>query len=265
MKKHIIALSGLLFFICFYTCNNNDAQKNEETVLENQDLASNTELPVIIKKHINSDFIFDVAPRFNPIKKSELNKVKSFRDFIAEEHADRIVKYYSLNVILLDGTEKTDIRENGKGGDFNDAQIKLLQSADYATNLLIWSDYRERSFEDGELQNSTWTPYISVVPEKQAEFLDGKKSLISYLDDKSKSARINIDNDKLKPANISFIVTENGTIKSAKTDNSSGYPNVDDKLLELISNTAGSWIPAENSNGEKVDQMLTISFGVLGC
>jgi hypothetical protein len=266
MKKNIIVLYGLLLLMCIYACNsNNDAQKNEQLVFDNQDFASNAELPVTITNRINSDFIFDVAPRFNPVTKSELNMVKSFRDFIAEEHADRIVKYYSLSVIVLNGTEKTKTRENGKGGDFNDSQIKLLQSVDYTTNLLIWSDYREKSFENGELQNSTWTPYISVVPEKQAEFTDGKESLIFYLDDNSKSARIDVDKDKLKPATISFIVTKNGTIEDAKLDDTSGFPIVDKKLIELISKTSGYWLPAENSDGEKVDQKLTISYGILGC
>lgn len=266
MKKHLLIV-GLLCIVCSLASCKDTTEKASEpkTVLENQDLASNTKAPILIKKPTKSDFIFDVAPRFNAVKKSDLHKATSFRDFIAEEHANRIVEYYALNVILLDGTEKTDTRVNGEGGDFNEAQIKLLQSIDYSTNLLIWSDYREKSFHTGELENSTWTPYISIVPEKQAEFLNGKAELIHYLDSNSQSTRANIEKDKLKPATISFTITKNGTIENAKLEDTSGYSLVDEKLIELISKTSGSWSPAENSDGEKVHQSLTISFGVLGC
>ena len=206
-----------------------------------------------------------MAPRFNIIKKTDLDKAKSFRDFIAEEHANRIVQYYSLSVIVLDGDKKTSQRENGTGGDLTEAQIKLLKSFDYGTNVLIQAEYREKSFETGELENSIWTPYFSVVPEKQAVHKDGKVALINYLDENSVEERASIDTDQLKPATIIFTVTKNGTIENANISRTSGYPSVDEKLKELISNTSGTWEPAENSKGEKVDQVLTIAFGVLGC
>ena len=42
-----------------------------------------------------------------------------------------------------------------------------------------------------------------------------------------------------------------------------GYPLVDKKLIELISNTSGTWVPTENAKGENVIQALTISLGIL--
>ncbi|WP_296385468.1 hypothetical protein [Winogradskyella sp.] len=271
MKKNIIIFCTVLTALSLTACdfsNEKEKEADQLEVLENQDLASNIEGPVIITERINSDFIFDVGPRFNVIKKTDLDKAKSFSDFIADEHAGRIVLYKKLSVIVLDGENKTDVRETantGNSGNLTPAQIKLLQSADYSTNLLIWADYREKSFEDGQLQNSTWTPYLSVVPEKQAKYIDGKESLIAYLDKSSEAARANVESDKLKPAKIIFTVTKNGTIENAKLDRASGYPSVDKMMIELINNTPGTWEPAENIKGEKVDQALTISFGILGC
>ena len=39
----------------------------------------------------------------------------------------------------------------------------------------------------------------------------------------------------------------------------------DKKMIELITNLPGKWAPAENQKGEKVDQELVISFGLMGC
>ena len=34
--------------------------------------------------------------------------------------------------------------------------------------------------------------------------------------------------------------------------------------MEIMSNTSATCEPAENATGEKVDQVLTIAFGILG-
>ena len=268
MKKTNLIYYSILIALSLTACDfSNENEKETEIleILESQDLASHLEVPVIIKERIKSDFILDVGTRFNSITKDELVKAKSFSDFIAAEHANRIVHYSTLDVIVLDGDQKTNVRENGKGGDLTDAQIKLLQSIDYGTNVLIWSDYRERSFEDGRIQNSTWTPYLSVVPEQQTTYLNGKEALIDYLDKNSIDVRVDVKKDLLRPATISFRVTKNGTIENAQVVGTSGYPVIDKKLIELISKTSGTWLPAENSKGEKVDQTLVISFGAQGC
>ena len=44
-----------------------------------------------------------------------------------------------------------------------------------------------------------------------------------------------------------------------------GKAREDNKMIELITKTPGLWIPAENSRGEKVDQELVLSFGMVGC
>jgi hypothetical protein len=36
-------------------------------------------------------------------------------------------------------------------------------------------------------------------------------------------------------------------------------------MMELIQMTPGQWQPAENELGEKVDQELVVSFGLIGC
>ena len=71
--------------------------------------------------------------------------------------------------------------------------------------------------------------------------------------------------DKLQPAKLYFTVSKEGMIENVRLDRTSNFPAVDETMIELITNAPGKWIPAENSKGEKVDQELVVSFGLMGC
>jgi hypothetical protein len=71
----------------------------------------------------------------------------------------------------------------------------------------------------------------------------------------SKAATAIIREDKLRSGQFSFTVTKKA----------SGYPSVDEALIDLVSNMPDKWIPATNSVGEKVDQEFVFVFGKQGC
>ena len=124
---------------------------------------------------------------------------------------------------------------------------------------------KEKNAETGVLEDTHWTPYLTIVPEKQAEYLKGKESLKKYLKESSEDARAHVIPEKLQPAKLYFTVTKNGTIADVRLDKSSNYPVVDKRMIDLITNLPGKWEPAENLKGEKVDQEFVISFGLMGC
>ncbi|MEX0272801.1 MAG: energy transducer TonB, partial [Flavobacteriaceae bacterium] len=68
-----------------------------------------------------------------------------------------------------------------------------------------------------------------------------------------------------QPAKLFFTVTAKGSLENIRLDRSSGYPSIDEKMLELLPQVPGKWIPAQNRNGENVAQELVVSFGLLGC
>ncbi|MBT8255346.1 MAG: energy transducer TonB [Bacteroidia bacterium] len=274
MKKSVLILSAVLIVVCIAVygfMDRNNSETKELATLEQvqtsttEETASITTVPERPEKKIFRDFIYDVGPRFNPIKKTDLAKARSFSDFIAEEHANRITYYTFVSVIVLNGDEKTKIRETGNDGDLTAAQIKLLQSFDHSSNLMVWADYQEHEFHTGELQFSTWTPYLTVVPETQATYNGGKDVLMDFLKEKSKEFIAHVDEDKLKPAKLLFTVTSEGSVTNVSLDRSSNYTDVDQNMIELITKTAGNWEPAKDEAGNKVDQVLTVSFGLMGC
>ena len=279
MKNRIIICSiviATLSLAAFSAMSCKESKTEQHITLEKKDVALNTNALEKINKRTFPDFIYDIGPRYNTIKKADLDTLKSFSDIIGEEHANRIVDYKSVSVIIMKDDKQTEIRETGNSDVFTAAQLKLIQSLDYSTNLVIWADYQGKNKETGALEDTHWTPYLTIVPEKQAEYVDdqqelingdGKTALKEFLKTNSLEARTKakVIAEKLKPAKLYFTVSKMGTIENVRLDRSSNYPIVDEAMIELIKNTPGQWRPAENINGEKVDQELVVSFGLMGC
>ena len=268
MKKSTLILSTVLsslILITFGFINWNNPNIEFQEKITNESAPIKKQAPEKVQKRIFTDFIYDIGPRFVSIKKTKLDKIKSFNDFISNEHAQQIVSYKSVSIIVLKDDKKTEIRETGYSDTLTPAQIKFLQSLDYSTNILVWANYQENNKDTGELEDNSWTPYLTIVPEKQARYTKGLNVLKKTLKEKSEKARKNVDAEKLKPAKLYFTVTKKGTIENVKLDRSSGYPLVDKTMIELINKTQAKWQPAENYKGEKVDQELVVSFGLIGC
>jgi len=268
MKKNILILSTaiiVLSLLAFGFINGDQSESDQLKASVSEDVASNVETTIKIENKVFNDFIYDVGPRFWAVKKDEVHMATSFGDFIGEEHVQRIVSYKYLSVMVYEDGKRPDKKEINSTGILTEAQLKILRSSDYSTNLLIWADYIEKNEETGELEDAHWTPHITVVPEKQAEYSDGKEALKEYLKESSKESRVNVDPNKLQPAKLFFTVTKKGKIENVKLDRTSNYPEVDKTMIELITKTQGKWQPAENSKGEKVDQELVVSFGLMGC
>jgi TonB family protein len=268
MKKSVLIVFGVLTILSQMACESitrNDIASNPLEALVSEDIASNTQRIEKPQMKIFSDFIYDVGPRFGAIKKQDLDKATTFRDLLHKDHVQQIRSYTSLSISILDGEKEIHKKETSQSDVFTPAQIKLLQTAPYSSNLKIRADYQEKNIATGQLEANHSTPYLTIVPEKQATYLNGMDVLKKYLKDNSEEARTNVDPEKLQPAKLFFTVTKNGTVENIKLDRSSGYPMVDKIMIELINKTQKSWKPAENLQGDKVDQELVVSFGLLGC
>lgn len=268
MKKSILIFCSALTILSLTACANiseKDLGSNQLKSTTNEVLVSYPKEIDKVEKKIFTDFIYDVGTRFSGIKKEKVDKATSIDAFFNEEELQKMVSITSVSVILIIDDKQSDIRETGYSKSLTKAQLKLLQTSNYATNFLIRAEYEQKNKETGELEKSYSTPHLTIVPEKQATYVNGKAALKAYLKDNSEAARVGVDADKLQAAKLFFTVTKNGTIENIRLDRPSGYPHLDKTMIELITKAPGVWKPAENTKGEKVDQELVISFGLMGC
>ncbi len=193
MKKNILILSGVLVTLSILAYGVIDSKDS----VTNQEIASISEVNPFDEQVIEDlnvkaypDFSYDVGSRFmSRITKEDLHKAKSILDFLPKEQTDPVFKYKTVSVIILDDFRQTDKREIGYSEVLTDAQIKLLQSTDYSTNFLIRADFQEMNSEVNHLVNNYFSPHMTVVPENEAVYVNGKDALIDYLKENSRESK----------------------------------------------------------------------------
>lgn len=263
MKKNAIIISFVLITLSLTAYGLLNGENPEPAETHNL----NYEYPVQVISEDKSypNIFYGIGPRFNGITKTEIDQLETFDDYIGEEHASRIMSYKSMSVILLDDNQRTNERITCQSGNFNSQQKEFMNNLDYSTNFMIWADYVEKNQENGVSEDAYWTPHFTVIPEKQAMYITGEDALLDFVRSKSYEFVISLDQAALKPAKLYITISDEGIITNTQLKASSGFPELDAKMDELIRNLPDNWTPAEDRFGEKIEQTLVFSYGKLGC
>lgn len=200
---------------------------------------------------------------FSTITREDLHQAKTIIDILPREGTQSKVSYQNVEVSVLD--VKGETTEMGENENLNTAQLELLQSIDYSVNLRITASCQRKNAVTGKLMRDTVAYHMTVVPKRSALFSKGKWGLIEYLKENSKEEAAMIQKDKLQPGKVGFTVSKEGVIEGVRLISTSGYPTVDEALLELVNSIPNEWEPATDAQGKKVDQELVFFFGSAGC
>ncbi|WP_452221362.1 hypothetical protein [Lacinutrix salivirga] len=266
MKKKILLFTAVLITLSL-TAFNVINQSSKATEQKKDSAVATTKANEPKTNALFTDFIYDVGPRFQPFKKSDVHNAKHIIDFIGEEDTNSIATLKSVEIIVIKDERQTTTKEIGYSKVLTEAQRKLLQSFDYNSHFNIRVEYTKINKETGHLEHKFSSPHITVVTEKLAEYSEGNDALKTYLRENSRDARLeaNVDPLKLQPAKLFFIITKKGLIENIKLDRTSKYPLVDKTMINLIKNLPGTWTPAKNEKGENINQEFVVSFGLIGC
>ena len=74
-----------------------------------------------------------------------------------------------------------------------------------------------------------------------------------------------INMDRLRPGQVSFVITKTGIVDDVELLSTSGFDAVDERMVELITKLPGDWKAATNSEGMPVDHKMVFFFGIQGC
>ncbi len=273
MKKGILiicAISVIFGLMAFSYISSNATDSNQLEV--KKELASRNETVVFVNDFLEHSFpkrnlnlVYDISPRFNhTITIDQLRSAVNVKDLIPKTATRWNDELFSVIVATLLNNER-DKSEYGKGNLLNTSQIKLLKSVQYSTNIFVSASLNDAIQEFDDSNEEQLIYYMTVVPEKQAEYKNGKNALLQYLRKESRKETAIMVKEKLQPCRISFTVTTKGTVKEVKLNSTSGYSSVDESLVELIKNMPNKWNSAQDSNGNPVDQELVFFFGRQGC
>lgn len=267
MKKGIIILCTVLVTFSLAALGYTNWNKTVNDPVEKIDTKTasfDSDLLYDITRSKVPALVYKIDSRFiHRITKEEINKAVSIADILPEKATRPIQSYQGAKISLIEAEQ--GISEEGNSEILTPAQKDLLLATDYTSNVAIAANFTARYEEDGELRKDYFRYSTSIVPEKVAEYNDGSNTLIDYLKENSRAATAIIRKEGLKAGIVKFTVTKEGTIANVKLFASSGYPSVDEVLVDLITNMPGSWNPAMNATGDTVDQELVFFFGLEGC
>jgi len=219
-----------------------------------------------INTQTSVELFYDVGSRYGTtVTKEVLDKARSLLDIVPENPDRTTVSYYSVSITILDDNRQIVYSEAGETPLLNPAQVKLIQSVDYSTNILFRADYQEKNKETGELEDSYTTPHITIVPEKQAVCTIDKEELITYVKENTREFAAIVKEEELQPGKVTFSINREGKVTDATLTSTSGYSAFDQKMVEVVSGMPGTWEPATNAKGENVVQKFVFSFGIIGC
>ena len=251
MKKStiIISLALITMSLSAYAIinwKNENEKETEETVVAG----------------VSPNFLYQIDSRFRAtVTKERIRTAVSVVDIIPEEAKWENHPIRSMEVTVI--REWTEEKEMGKSLVLNPAQLQILESINYSEGLKFYANCKHK--DTGEEENYDLAYFLTVVPEKEAEYEEGKDAIISYLSQSSMDVIAKVEESKLQPGMINFTINTEGEISNVKLLSTSGYLEIDEKMIQLIKEIPGSWTPAENAKGEKVMQDLVFSYGKIGC
>jgi len=257
MKKYNIILITSLAIIglSIISCTNQNVNNAKDLAVETKSIEN---------ENINAipNLYYGVDARFEAVKKATVHNATTIYDFLNAGEKEQIEHINSVDVIIVKDNQLSQISALGATDKFTDAQKKILKSTDYFSHFTVRTEFKSKNKDTGKLEERFFGPHITVVPRKQAIYVDGKEALIEYLKVNSKASMNVIKGNNLGAIKLSFIVSKDGIVKDVKHDAmTTGYTSIDNRFIELLKTIPGKWTPAENAKGEKIDQELVFTFG----
>lgn len=266
MKKKFMIISCTLFVLSLSAFSYVNLNKEQPPTLATLEFREAFPMPLLsLPDPVDLTISYDVGSRFTAVKRSDLLKANSIDDFIPYLKTRSIESYKSVQVIIVENERKTDRKQIGENKLLTEGQHHLFRTSALSTHFTAKADFLERNEETGEVQVGRISHYHTITPEQEAEYIDGKESLLRYFRENSEAQLDQVNKKKLRPAKIYFTLNKSGKVENVKVANHSGFPSLDILMIKLIKNIPGEWKVAKNEQGKLVDQDLSLSFGVGGC
>ncbi len=163
---------------------------------------------------------------------------------------------------VYDGQE---LIAQGKNDILNEAQKKLIHTADIGSDIRIEVKYHERDFLKKKLEVKTLSFALTVVPTVQAEYKGGQEALIEYLRVNTADLLPPSKEENLKVAMVKFTIDEHGRVTQPIISETSKDKDIDSIILKAIQQMP-NWKPAQDAAGAYVPQSFEFIIGnSLGC
>ncbi len=194
-----------------------------------------------------------------PITEEKIKAAKSLSDIIEYYPSNWIKDYTSVEIIKKYQGE--EIKVVGKNETFTNSQRNMFKTITSGDEVLITVNYNTRNPVTNDKEKRQIKVTFNVTPEVAAEYVGGYDEMITYLNDHSLDEFSKKNLEELQFSTILFTVRENGQVDNVRIDKTSGYDDIDDILVRIITEMP-KWTAARNAKGVNVSQEFQFNFGL---
>lgn len=212
----------------------------------------------------DDELLYEVRGMYShSITKSQVKGAKRISDIIQNYPFSWISSYKKVEI---SGTCNGNfIIASSRNDTLTSEQIHILNTIDMASDLTINIEYSYQVPITNIVEHNTMHLVMTIVPEKQAEYIGGYDLLIKDLKENSGNYFSNADPAKFAQVAVKFTINRDGDIVNPIISRASGDKKTDRFVLELVSKLS-KWKPAENADGIKIDQDFVLTIGNnMGC
>jgi TonB family protein len=267
------SLAALLAFVALGCAETSNAQSDKEGLTASNS-APIQEAPA---EELEENLDYMVTNWSSPVTRDEVKQYTSMMDFWGEE---TLTKYrhdnfseiwvanlkdypdWNLDVSEID----PELKATSPTEEFTEEQLAIVANADYSDHLRFSARFNSTRISTGEVEEYVLVSQsMSLVPDVQAECPGGFAAVESYLKGASRDHVKHVKRDEVGRCRIFFTVTNDGSIDDVKLIETSNYQDVDKAMIKVVKDMPLKWTPAQDENGDKVNQEFVFTFGRAGC
>ena len=194
-----------------------------------------------------------------PITEEKIKAAISLSDIIEYYPSNWIEDYTSVEILITHN--KKEVKVVGKNEVLTDAQKEMIKSIAPGAELLVTVNYKTKNPVTNNKEKRQMKVTFDVTPEVAAEYIGGYDEMITYLNDNSLDKFSEKNLEDLQFSSILFTVNKNGQVDNVRIDRTSGYNDIDDILVKIITGMP-KWNAAKNADGLNVSQEFQFNFGL---
>lgn len=256
-----ITLCGITAFSLFQNpqnCNKNKpiiVDLSEKDSIKSNSIANGSEVFYYVESRYKQKVTFE-----------NLKKANSISEIIPYFPSNWITNYVSVDISTVNNEQ--EITAVSHSNLLSEEQKSILDAAEISSVIHINVKYKSENAATGIIEIREMNVSLTVIPDKEAEYIGGYDQMIEYLKDNSIDELEASKVDLFQRLSIIFTVNEKGQTENIKLNNTSGDKEVDGLLMELIDKMP-KWEPAQNADGQTVKQefefVFSLGSGMYGC
>lgn len=212
------------------------------------------------QEDIESELKYDVSVNYPPlsITRDQMMNAKTLNDLNKFYKSEWVRTFHSVEVSTYhDGVTRKTL---SKDDHLSQTQKENMATADAGSDIHVLVRYiPENTLKDNDSKEFKFT--FMVNPDRDASFAAGQDELRKYL---RRHAIDKIPHNSFKEYDLSviaFTVNKKGEIVDPHLfSEESKDERIDAMLKEVVANMP-NWVPAEYSNGTKIEQQLVLTVG----